>query len=77
MFMLLNCLPDHDDRPHDVVLEELEDRVEVEVVDKVPDALHHVLHRPLALTLCDIETGMSGLPCLTSEQRGRGQSALL
>ena len=41
---------DHHDRPHDVVLEELEDGVQVEVVDEVPDALHHVLHRALALT---------------------------
>merc|ERR1719188_2307670 len=28
----------------------LEHGVEVEVVDKVPDALHHVLHRALALS---------------------------
>ena len=44
---------DQDHRAHDVVLQELEHGVEVEVVDKVPDALHHVLHRALALSLCE------------------------
>lgn len=36
---------------HYIVLQKLEDRVDVEVVDKVPDPLHHILHRPFTLAL--------------------------
>ena len=42
---------DDDDGADDVVLQELEDGVEVEVVDEVPDPLHHVLHRTLTSAL--------------------------
>ena len=42
---------DDDDGADDVVLQELEDGVEVEVVDEVPDPLDHVLHRSLTTTL--------------------------
>ena len=42
---------DQDDSADNVVAEKLEDRVDVEVVDKVPDSLHHILHGTLATTL--------------------------
>ncbi len=40
---------DDNDGAHNVVLEEFEHRVDVKVIDEVPDALNHVLHRPLTL----------------------------
>ena len=41
----------NDNGAHDVVLQELEDRVQVEVVDEIPDSLNHVLHCTLTSTL--------------------------
>lgn len=40
-----------DDRSHDVVSQELPQRVDVQFIDEVPEALHHVLHLLHALPL--------------------------